>query len=108
MLRDQPSFDSVWSQAFKHDFIVPATPALDFTRWEVVVLAAGSIADGGRITADSVIDSGPHIIVVVSTEQGCAPIEIVEHPLLFIAIPRARGAPQFLERSRPAPNCRGE
>lgn len=105
VIRNQAVFDGLWTSAFEHDFDPVAPPRVDFSKSIVVGIAGGSIKDEGRVVVDTVGSNDRGLIVVISTEQGCAPIEIVVHPLLFIAIPSVAKRVEFVERTRPAPNC---
>ena len=107
LLRSKATFEEAWNQAYSATTPAPRPPDVDFSEYMVLGLVAGPLADGGRIIVDSIGIVSGNVTAIVSTEQGCGPTEIVEHPVLFVAIPISNMPVRFLERQRPAPNCGG-
>ncbi|HEY5163212.1 MAG TPA: protease complex subunit PrcB family protein, partial [Terriglobales bacterium] len=85
VVRDQQSWQSLWSQMTANQFPAPQLPAVDFTKDMVLVTAAGTRPSGGYSISitDAVESSGSVTVNVTITSPGsnCGVPTVVTSPV---------------------------
>ena len=108
VVRDQQSWQSLWSQMTANQFPAPQLPAVDFTKDMVLVAAAGTRPSGGYSISitDAVESSGSVTVNVTITSPGsnCAVPTVVTSPVDVATIARRDGTVGFVV-TRKTHNC---
>ena len=108
VVRDQPSWQMLWSQMTANQFPAPQLPAVDFTKDMVLVAAAGTRPSGGYSISitDAVESSGSVTVNVTITSRGsnCAVTAVVTSPVDIATVARQDGTVGFVV-TRKTHNC---
>jgi hypothetical protein len=108
VIRDQASWQNLWSQMTQQHSQPPALPAVDFTKNVVLVAAAGTRPTGGfsvAITGATVSTSGVVTVDVLMTSPGsCVVTQAVTSPVDTATIPIPNGTVGFVIK-RQVHNC---
>jgi hypothetical protein len=107
-VRDQPSWQMLWSQMTADQIPAPQLPAVDFTKDMVLVAAAGTRPSGGYSISitDATGSAGAVTVNVTITSPGsnCAVALHVESPVDVATIARRDGTVGFVV-TRKTYNC---
>jgi hypothetical protein len=103
VVRDDATWRSLWSRIYLGGSPVPPTPAIDFSREMVVVVALGSRSTGGYgiLLEDASEDgaSGTAITVrSISPGPNCVVTLAFTQPVDIARLPSRQGAVSFVER----------
>ncbi|MGH7593162.1 MAG: protease complex subunit PrcB family protein [Gemmatimonadales bacterium] len=89
--RDSASFRSAWGQLFPAAVSRPALPAVDFAKWRVILIAAGTKPTGGYYltlaSGQLVRDSAVVTVTVHTPAPDCGVTEALTSPAVAIAMP---------------------
>jgi hypothetical protein len=101
---DAGAFRSAWAQLFLDAGRRPALPAVDFSKWQVVIVAAGAEPTGGfRLVLDSARatrDSAWISVTLIHPPAGCGVIEQITHPAVAVAVPSTPMAVRVIHLER--------
>ncbi len=101
---DTPAFRTGWTQLFPDASRRPALPAVDFSKWRVLIVAAGDEPTGGfRLVFDSARagrDSAWVSVTLIHPPAGCGVIEQITHPAVAIAVPSTPAALRVIHHER--------
>lgn len=101
---DTGAFRAAWIQLFPDAARRPALPAVDFSKWRVVIVAAGDEPTGGyRLVFDSATanrDSAWVSVTLIHPPAGCGVIEQITHPAVAIAVPSMPAALRVIHLER--------
>ena len=91
--RDPAAFRAGWAQLYPVAAFRPALPAVDFTKWRVVIAAIGTRPTGGYFLTlergQVVSDSAVLMVTLHAPPKGCAVTEELTRPAIAIATPLA-------------------
>jgi hypothetical protein len=91
VIRDAVRFRDAWTKLFPVPALRPALPLVDFTKWRVLVVAAGTRPTGGyRVVLDSgrvVRDSATIFVTLRTPAKDCGVAQQLTTPAVAIAIP---------------------
>ena len=106
VVRDQQSWQSLWSQMTANQFPAPQLPAVDFTKDMVLVAAAGTRPTTGYSVSitDATESSGGVTVNVTITNPGCVVSDLVTSPVDVATIARRDGTVGFVV-TRKTHNC---
>lgn len=106
VVRDQPSWQMLWSQMTANQFPAPQLPAVDFTKDMVLVAAAGTRPTTGYSVSitDATESSGGVTVNVTITNPGCVVSDLVTSPVDVATIARRDGTVGFVV-TRKTHNC---
>jgi hypothetical protein len=114
VLRDEGSFRMRWEQATSRQAVPPPTPAVDFGREMVVLVAAGRMTTEDQIQVDSATvvramdaegEMRPVLTIHVRTIRGCGRFNVDAWPLELLRFRRFDGEVRFSERVTQAEGC---
>jgi PrcB C-terminal len=107
-VRDQPSWQMLWSQMTADQIPAPQLPAVDFTKDVVLVAAAGTRPSGGYSISitDATGSAGAVTVNVTITSPGstCAVTAVVTSPVDIASVARQDGTVGFVV-TRKTHNC---
>lgn len=107
VVRDQATFENVWSQATSRQPSPPPIPTIDFGESMVVLVAAGRMTPEDQIRVDSVAvrevlrADGTReevLAVLVRVSEGCGRLQVDAYPVEIVQVPRFEGTVEFIER----------
>lgn len=108
VVRDQQSWQSLWSQMTANQFPAPQLPAVDFTKDMVLVAAAGTRPSGGySISITDVAESSGSVMVnvtITSPGSNCVVTAVVTSPVYIATVARQDGTVGFVV-TRKTHNC---
>lgn len=116
VVRDVDAWQQAWSRATSRQEDPPPTPAVDFDRDMVLVVAAGRSSPGDRIRIDSVGvtrqatpggDTREVLRVVVREVRACGDFQGEAFPVEIVRVRAFDGPVDFVERTEQGPGCRG-
>ncbi len=116
VIRDPQRFQQIWTRATSTQVTPPPAPAIDFSKWMVVVVDAGRRNIDDEIRVDSaafherttVQGKKERVLdVTVVLRQGCGGLNASGYPLEIVRLPAFAGKVQFVERTVPASGCGG-
>ncbi|MGD2067110.1 MAG: hypothetical protein PVI57_00390 [Gemmatimonadota bacterium] len=123
VVRDQATFENVWSQATSRQPSPPPIPSIDFGESMVVLVAAGRMTPEDQIRVDSVAvrevlradgNREEVLAVLVRVTEGCGRLQVDAYPVEIVQVPRFEGTVEFIERrdsscgdGQPAARSRG-
>ena len=91
LVGDSATFRGAWDQLFPIPSMRPALPAVDFARYRVFVVAAGTRPTGGyRLALDEghvVGDTALIAVNEVTPPAGCSVMQLITTPAVAIAVP---------------------
>lgn len=104
VVRDETSWQALWSQIHERFSEVPPVPAVDFSREMVVVVALGLRSSGGySILVDAAHEASNAGLLVtvrsISPGSKCARTAALTQPVDIARVPRRDGEVSFLEQS---------
>jgi hypothetical protein len=115
VVRDEEEWNGVWERATSHRANTVPRPAVDFTEYMVVVVAAGRMTPEDQIRVDSVgvrsvrNESGDLedvYEIVVRTTEGCGRLRVDAFPFEIIRTSLFEGPVRFVERRTALEGCR--
>ena len=93
VIRDNAAFRAAWSQLYPMAARRPALPAVDFERYRVLIVAAGSKPTGGYRLALSnaamIKDSAVITLTFFTPPSGCGVTQDITTPAIALAMPVA-------------------
>jgi hypothetical protein len=100
VIADSASWAQAWAQAQSRGSVSAALPAVDFSRFVVIIAALGDQPSTGYgITVDSVARKRSEYLIFVRTSDpgDCIVGGLVTQPVDVVAVPRSALPPQFVE-----------
>lgn len=105
VVRDTAAFRAAWTQLYPMAASRPALPRIDFRKWRVIVVAAGTRPTGGyrlalasgRVTRDSAFIA----VTLYTPPRGCGVIEQLTSPAVAVATPATPAAFRVVVDERP-------
>lgn len=116
VVREEGVFEDRWRQATSRQATPPASPAVDFERDMVVVVAAGRMTTEDQIRLDSAVvmrtpdEEGalePSLHLFIRTTRGCGRFNVDAWPLEIVRLRRFEGPIRFRETVLTAEGCNG-
>ena len=105
VVRDLPTWKTVWTQATSTQASPPPLPAIDFDQEMLVVVGAGRMTPGDQIRVDSAGVRGDLFVVVVRTIMQCRPFRADVYPLEIVRVAHSDKRATFVEQRERAANC---
>lgn len=104
VIRDSNAWQSLWTEAFRQQQPVPQTPAVDFSRDMVLLVAIGSRPSGGyAVSIDSVVQYQGGLVVEATERmpgRSCITTAVLTSPAVGIRVPIATGEIRFRRQQR--------
>lgn len=108
VIRDEPSWQALWSRMNADRSPASPLPAVDFAKDTVLVAAAGTRPTGGfSVAITDAAESGGEVIVkatITSPGPGCIVTQALTSPVHVASIPRRDGPVKF-QLKREVHNC---
>lgn len=104
-ISDPDTWRSTWLRATQAQATPPALPEVDFQRYMLILVSAGSLKPGDEIHVDSVGLQHGRPVAVVRTTVACQPFPGNAYPLEIIRMRRSDSAVTFLERRGKTEDC---
>lgn len=113
VVRQQGEFEELWNQATAPASDPPELPTVDFERFMVLAVAAGTSSPGDQIYVDSagVREEGTPdgrrevLKVYVRTVHTCGDFQADTYPLQIVRVQRFDGPVEFFEESEAGSGC---
>ena len=103
-VRDASAWRAMWDDAYKSQTDVPPIPQVDFAQQMVLLVSAGRMQPGDRISVDSVGMRGEQMVAVVRTSIGCHTFRSDIYPVEIVRVAYHEGPVSFAELRTEA-NC---
>lgn len=108
VIRDPEQWKSIWSEVMRDRSTVTPLPAVDFTRYMVILAAMGIQSTGGHeISIEEVRRDGKHLVVTVrqvSPGPECMTTQVLTSPVDIVQVPKSDEAVTFVEQKE-IQNC---
>ena len=104
-ISDPDTWRSTWLRATQAQATPPALPEVDFQRYMLILVSAGSLKPGDEIHVDSVGLQGGRPVAVVRTTVACQPFPGSAYPLEIIRMRRSDSTVTFIERRSKTEDC---
>ena len=104
-ITDPETWRSTWLKATQAQATPPELPAIDFQRYMLLLVSAGSLKPGDEIHVDSVGLQSGRPVAVVRTTVDCRPFPGTAYPLEIVRMRRSDSALTFLERRGKTEDC---
>ena len=108
VVKDSAAYQRVWSLAWSRNVTPPNAPQVDFSRYDVVVIAAGGQSiTGGRIEITKFEDDAAgrtYYVALTVPGPGCLGGTMMIYNALFARVPKGSGIPIFHD-TLSAPRC---
>jgi len=102
--RDSAAFRGAWTQLYPIASMRPALPAIDFTKYRVLIVAAGNRPTGGfRMALSEGHLAGDTALVTVTMftpPAGCGVTQEITTPAIAIATPKFPASFRIITRTR--------
>lgn len=104
VIRNAMAFTAAWAQLYPLAARRPARPAIDFSKYRVLIVAAGTKPTGGFRMALSealvVRDSAQINVTLFTPGEGCSFTEALTSPAIAIAVPLKPAAFRVISHER--------
>jgi hypothetical protein len=108
VIRDSAAFQQVWLRAWQRSVTIPAVPTMDFTRYDVIVIAAGpqGLTGGSiRLTKIESDELGRTFYITIHVPgRECIGGTAMTYHAVFVRVPHAEKTPLFRD-TLVAPSC---
>jgi hypothetical protein len=104
-ISDPDTWKKTWLGATEAQVTPPPLPEVDFQRYMLILVSAGSSKPGDEIHVDSVGLQSGRPVAVVRTTVACQPFPGTVYPLEIIRMRRSDSAVTFLERRSKTEDC---
>jgi len=107
VISDGSQWEQLWQALWQNQTPVPALPAVDFTRYQVLFAALGERPRAGHRVSLRLEPSGVEQQRVVVTETspgpGCMAAAVLSYPVAVLIVPRQSGPYVFTEEKLSTP-----
>ena len=104
-ISDPDTWRTTWLRATQAQATAPALPEVDFQRYMLILVSAGSLKPGDEIHVDSVGLQGGRPVAVVRTTVACQPFPGTAYPLEIVRMRRSDSTVTFIERQSKTEDC---
>jgi len=105
VVRDLPTWKTVWTQATSTQASPPPLPAINFDQEMMPVVGAGRMTPAHQIPVDPAAPPGDLFVVVVRTIMQCRPFRADVYPLEIVRVSHSDKRATFVEQRERAANC---
>ncbi len=104
-IKDEATFRDSWRRATSGQPSPPLLPAVDFTHYMLLLVAAGPQAPGDRIRVDSVATQGNRYYAWVTLLLQCQDFPTRVYPVEIVKVGRSETPVEFRYERQQAPSC---